>query len=157
MANAFNGVSRQAFLNLCVNSFDELTVWACFCYGQHSKLWHQLGQLVSAASVQQGDPLGPLLFLLVLHLLVLKIAADPECQDLLLNVWYLDDGCVAGSRKSLLRVLEILHSEGALLGLQLNLRKCETFSKADLSDFSIMKVCSCLLNLELLGTPIGDF
>ena len=39
------------------------------CYSQH-QMWHPMGQLMSTSGIQQGDgdPLGPLLFaLLVLH------------------------------------------------------------------------------------------
>ena len=50
----------------------------------------------SASVVQQGDPLGPLLFALVLHSVLKQLAADPQCQQLLFNAWYLDDGALAG-------------------------------------------------------------
>ncbi|GJZ74590.1 putative ribonuclease H-like domain-containing protein [Tanacetum coccineum] len=44
-----------------------------------------------ATGVQQGDPLGPLLFALVLHPLVHKIR---DSFKLLIHAWYLDDGTV---------------------------------------------------------------
>ena len=44
--------------------------------------------------VQQGDPLGPLLFSLVLNILVSEIVLEPGCANLLYHAWYLDDGVV---------------------------------------------------------------
>ena len=60
--------------------------------------------------MQQGDPLGPLLFSLVLHPLALKI--QKEFPNLLLNVWYLDDGCIVGVHA----VFQLVQAEGRLVG-----------------------------------------
>ena len=54
-------------------------------------LWHSLGSLKSQAGVQQGDPLGPFMFSLVLHKIVTTIHTDEACAGLLNNVWYLDE------------------------------------------------------------------
>ena len=95
-SNAFNSVSRQSLLDECSELFPELLPWATWCYGSPSLLCYgDSVQLNSCVGVQQGDPLGPLLFCLVLHVLVRKIQAD--CPDLLLHKWYLDDGALAGS------------------------------------------------------------
>ena len=67
MRNAFNLVSRQALLDECAVHFPELFPWAFWCYGSHPLLWHPLGHLSSQSGVQQGDPLDPLFFALVLR------------------------------------------------------------------------------------------
>ena len=66
MQNAFNFVSRDAVLQQCFMHFPEIYPWTSWCYSQYPKLWHPLGSISSASGVQQGDPLGPLLFALVL-------------------------------------------------------------------------------------------
>ncbi|KAL5482161.1 hypothetical protein EMCRGX_G022455 [Ephydatia muelleri] len=53
-----------------------------------------MGNLTSECGVQQGDPLGPLLFSLVLNILVAEIASDAGCAHLLYRAWYMDDGVV---------------------------------------------------------------
>ena len=67
MKNAFNMVSQEAILSECSKHFPELRPWATWYYSQHPILWHPLGSLHSEQGVQQGDPLGPLLFSLVLN------------------------------------------------------------------------------------------
>ncbi|KAL5474501.1 hypothetical protein EMCRGX_G026456 [Ephydatia muelleri] len=77
------------------------------------------------SGVQQGDPLGPMLFALVLQKLISTIDADGECLQLLLQAWYLDDG-----------VLQFSVPQGNHL-----------FPPAVKSSLSP--------NLEILGVPIG--
>jgi hypothetical protein len=43
---------------------------------------------LSETGVQQGDPLGPLLFCLTLHPVIKSLKSE-------FNVWYLDDGVLA--------------------------------------------------------------
>ena len=66
-----------------------------------------MGILSSEVGVQQGDPLGPL-FSVALQKLILSIHIDKSCTDLRLNVWYLDDGVLAGHLASVSRALDII-------------------------------------------------
>ncbi|GJZ32004.1 putative reverse transcriptase domain-containing protein [Tanacetum coccineum] len=96
-SNAFNLVDRASLL--------------------HEHIW-------STTGVQQGDPLGPLLFALVLHPLVHKIRDNFK---LLLHAWYLDDGTVIGDSEDVAKVLDIVTVKGPRLGLELNIKKTERF------------------------------
>ena len=135
MTNAFNRVSRQAVLDNCVQHFSELLAWTSWCYSQHPLLWHQLGILTSQVGVQQGDPLGPFLFALVLQRIVNMIYTDEECADVSHNAWYLDDGSLAGKSASVLRALNIVSSQGPALGFNISFKKCELYGTGDLSSF----------------------
>ena len=156
MKNAFNLVSRQALLSECAKHFPELYPWAHWCYSQHPYLWHTMGNLTSECGVQQRDPLGPLLFSLVLNILVSEIVLEPGCANLLYHAWYLDDGVVAGSSTEVCRVLAILEERGHSLGLHVNINKCEVFCHSDLSHFPPSMKQSHQPNIEILGIPIGD-
>eukprot|EP00731_Ephydatia_muelleri_P012237 Em0006g1131a len=96
MTNAFNLVSRQAVLDECSAFSPKILPWVSWCNGSHPELWLPVGHLSSQSGVQQGDPLGPMLFALVLQKLISTIDADDECLQLLLQAWYLDDGVLAG-------------------------------------------------------------
>ena len=118
-------------------------------------LWHPLGRISSESGVQQGDPLGPLLFALVLQKLVSSLDADDECAEILLQAWYFDDGALAGTRPAVLRALHLIEDLGPALGLHVNLAKCELFSRE--GSFPPDVRCSLLPNLDILGAPIGDY
>ena len=79
----------------------------------------------SSCGVQQGDPLGPLLFAIAIHPLVLRIQS--ECPALLLNKWYLDDGTIVGKIEDVHHALHIVQEECASIGLQLNESKSVLF------------------------------
>ncbi|GJX05580.1 hypothetical protein Tco_0191496 [Tanacetum coccineum] len=59
----------------------------------------------SASLHEQGDPLGPILFAFVLHLLVHKI--KDSCK-LLLHAWYLDDETVIEDSEEVAKVFDII-------------------------------------------------
>ncbi|KAL5475102.1 hypothetical protein EMCRGX_G027157 [Ephydatia muelleri] len=157
MRNAFNLISRQALLSECSLFFPELLPWASWCYGSQPYLWHPLGHLTSESGVQQGDPLGPLFFSLVLHKVIAAIDADDDCLCLILQAWYLDDGVLAGPKHAVLRALSIIEDLGPSLGIFINLSKCELCSHSDISTLPHFMKASHVPHLDILGTPIGDY
>ena len=98
-----------------------------------------------------------MLFALVLHKLVSSIEADDGCINLHLNMWYLDDGVIAGERSAVARALYLIEELGPHLGLHINLSKCELFSRGGNSLFPVCIQSSTLPNLVILGAPIGDY
>nr|GEY26945.1 hypothetical protein [Tanacetum cinerariifolium] len=91
--NAFNLVDRTVMLQEVRLHCPAISHWVEFCYSSPARLYYGEHSLWSWQGVQQVDPLGPLLFSLVLHPLVCKIR---DSFDLCLHAWYLDDGTVAG-------------------------------------------------------------
>ena len=120
--NAFNLLSREAFVRASSTMFPGLERWTWWCYNQPPLLvYNHSRQFFSECGVQQGDPLGPLYFCCGLQALIDQIATlQPVYQK-----WYMDDGGIVGSPALLSQVWEILDVQGKPLGLKLNPAKCE--------------------------------
>ncbi|KAK1422142.1 hypothetical protein QVD17_25051 [Tagetes erecta] len=123
-SNAFNLVDRTALLREVRTRCPSISLWVDFLYGQPARLYVGDEHIWSTTGVQQGDPLGPLLFALVLHPLIHRIR---DCCKLLFHAWYLDDGTIIGDAKEVAKALDIIRSEGPCLGLNLNIMKTEVF------------------------------
>ncbi|GJS29937.1 putative reverse transcriptase domain-containing protein [Tanacetum coccineum] len=123
-SKAFNLVDRSESLQEVRVRCPSIFVWVDFLYGQATRLYIGDTHIWSATRVQQGDPLGPFLFALVLHLLVHKIR---DTCKLLLHAWYLDDGTVIRDSEEVTRVLDIIKVSGPGLGLELNIKKTKIF------------------------------
>ncbi|KAJ0900450.1 putative RNA-directed DNA polymerase [Helianthus annuus] len=123
-SNAFNLVDRSAMLKEVHRVCPSLSPWVNFLYGQPARLYVEDNCIWSTTGVQQGDPLGPLLFALALHPLITRV--QEQCR-LLFHAWYLDDGTIIGPVREVAKALEVISREGPSLGLQLNVQKTELF------------------------------
>ena len=110
-------------------------------------------RILSLSGVQQGDPLGPLLFSLVLTSLFDRI---PPTPNVLLSLWYLDDGTIIGSRPAVLELLHHIETLGPSFGLFLNKKKCELYWPAGDQSFSDFpsEIRRPSAGLDLLGSPV---
>ncbi|GKE83498.1 auxilin-like protein, partial [Tanacetum coccineum] len=128
--NAFNLVDMSVLLHETRARCPSIAPWVEFCYSQPARLYYDDIILWSCQGVQQGDPLGPLLFALALHPLVHTI--NQSCE-LTLQAWYLDDGTIVGDTLMVAKALDIIRSDGPGHGLFLNIDKTELIFPVNVS------------------------
>ncbi len=150
MKNAFNSVSRKAIFDAVLKDFPSLSRYVYWCYGKHTHLKYDHYYLVSQLGVQQGDPLGPILFCLALHSIVLR------ARDLfpdMIQGWYCDDGQVIASPQVIADVFSFLVEELKAICLETNFRKTELIA-LDKNIISIDQVTKEEESLSILNTPL---
>ena len=160
--NAFNLVNRSKFLEVVSEKFPKLARWVSFIYGSQPALVVGESILWSKTGTQQGDPLGPLLFAIAIHGLIMQIK-DVVLLDESLegNIWYLDDGSICGKTVVIGRIIEFLISKGPEFGFFLCKEKCEAWwptPNIDLWNLHLPEdfIFNVSSGTSLLGTVIGD-
>ncbi|KAC9715903.1 hypothetical protein E3N88_45346 [Mikania micrantha] len=123
-SDAFNMVDRATFLQEVHQRCPSIYRWVQFLYAQPARLYVGNECIGATTGVQQGDPLGPLLFALALHPLILRV--QDRCK-LPFHAWYLDDGTIIGNASAVAKALDIINERGPSLGLYLNIKKTEVF------------------------------
>ena len=129
--NAFHTIDRLAVLSSAATSFPTLARWVHWYYRQPSDLHFGKSVLRSSSGVQQGDPLGPLLFAAALQ----PLAAELQRGGLDLAFFYLDDGVVAGDVAAVAAALAHVQQRG--FGLSLNLNKCKVVCVGGLQQLTL--------------------
>lgn len=163
-SNAFHSVSRDAVSTAVRSHFPLLSRWATWCYKQPTGLQFATWGVDSSAGVQQGDPLGPLLFAAALQ----PLASDLRNLGLDIAVHYLDDGVLASDIAAVGRALRVVEARSAAIGLQLNLAKCELVAVGSTEVAALhchfpdalprdsAGACTVKRHFDLLGGSVGD-
>ncbi|XP_065315305.1 uncharacterized protein LOC135924185 [Gordionus sp. m RMFG-2023] len=151
--NAFNTIHRRAFLPSFLHHFPKYGNFLNSCYGFPSLLKFGEFSISSEEGIQQGDPLGPLLFTIGIHDLIKNLKSNFQLD---LNLWYLDDGSFGGSLSNVMSAIEYVEMEASKIGLSLNRKKCE-ISSLNNKDFIPPLDFTIIPHEELclLGSPIG--
>ena len=148
--NAFNCLDRGYMLDKVAEVIPEIHKFCCLSYSQPSTL--QFGDYIisSEVGVQQGDPLGALLFCIGLHPILNATSSE-------LTIGYMDDVTLGGLGADVAADVELFQSQGSKIGLVLNIDKCEVITRQSaslagtvLSRFSRIDFSnSCLLGAPL--------
>lgn len=154
-SNAFNSIDRATMFHEVRSRLPSITSWMECSYGSQPSLLLDNRPILSCCGVQQGDPLGPLGFALVLHSVIEKI--KESVPGLLINVWYLDDGTLCGTEQELAIALSIIELEGPPRGLFLNKSKSLIYTPANSSITHplLRDIPTSSDGFTLLGSPIG--
>ena len=116
--NAFNSIRRDTVLQAAQTHLPKIYSFIWDCCSSKKSLFHGDFRLDSATGVQQGEPLGPVLFALAIHGVTSEVKSD-------LNAWYLDDGCIGGDPQTVLSHAAIIRNVLSSVGLEINNSKCE--------------------------------
>ena len=151
--NAFNSVRRDKMLRAVQDLAPSIYPFVHSVYSSPSSLFWDDRTLVSSEGVQQGDPLGPLLFCLAIYRHSTLLSAE-FCVE------YLDDITLGGPTEEILHDLEVIESF-AEIGLILNNQKSEIICDDPVTRGSIIMTLPGARVVEpsratLLGSPIGN-
>ena len=116
--NAFNKIRQNLMLHSVLAKAPELLPLAYCCYCHPSLLFFGEFTIPSVEGVQQGDPLGPLLFCSSIH----KISTNLKLE---FNVFYLDNGVLGGPVEEVKSDVMKLEKAANEIGLFLNHDKSE--------------------------------
>ena len=152
-ANAFNCVTRKQIIESVGLFLPELRNYVVAAYATPSALLFGSQVIMSACGVQQGDPIGPLLFAISIRHITHSSTAP-------FVVWYLDDATLGGTAEEVCRELARARAAASAIGLELNTQKCEAVSdSASFADKvrALLPDCKTILpeHCELLGAPLS--
>ena len=118
MKNASNSISRDALLATVFAKNPLIYNYTEAAYAKPSFLFYRDKIILSDEGAQQGDPEGPPLFSDTINDTIRSLCSK-------LNLWYLDDGNLAGTVEDVLNDYTTLRSAFLAMRLEVNPRKCE--------------------------------
>ena len=167
--NAFQCVSRSKILDEVADKFPQLYPFALVCYGSDPRMWfgvqeaggYRLRVILSQEGVQQGDPMGPFFFAVVLHLVLREVMRQHPGLTMLPS--FLDDTEIPGPPQVVAAAFRTMVEQGKLLaGLDVNPDKCEVYPSSATADLSVFPESvrgargPPLKGFVALGSPVGD-
>ena len=152
--NTFNSIRRDIMLSHALEKAPSIFPLAFTSYCQPYLLLHGSHIIDSCEGVQQGDPLGPLLFCLTIHDLITSLQSE-------FSVFYLDDGNLGGSIEDTHSDLLHLEEQGRHIGLILNHHKSECICNDPHAQDEFLSEYSSIQftppeEATPLGSPIGE-
>ena len=120
-SNAFNSIKRDTMLSQVFVKIPEVFRVCFSAYSCTSFLKFGSRLLLSSEGVQQGDPIGPLLFCLTLQPILNTLSSE-------LRLAYLDDITLGGNISQVTSDIASIRTNGSVIGLSLNDTKCEIIS-----------------------------
>ncbi|XP_029654224.1 uncharacterized protein LOC115227578 [Octopus sinensis] len=159
VSNAFNSIRRDHLLECCRELVPFAYPLVHLSYASPSILMFDDVPISSATGVQQGDPLGPVLFALGVNSIAHSVRSP-------VNIWYLDDATICGPPDAVFDDLRSILPSLSDIGLSINANKSEIVNIAlNPSDFTAsISTCRGILsdvritdksNLTILGAPMG--
>lgn len=137
--NAFNTAYRAPFLESVYTNFHSLYNLVATFYGKPTWLFaasnDEVMALLSSNGVQQGDPLGPLLFSLAMHPVLLKAKASLDNEGIIKA--YLDDMTIVANIDKATAAIQIVKDEGSARGYFLNPQKCKILIAANVDSTTL--------------------
>jgi hypothetical protein len=150
-SNAFNSLHRRAILDAIATRVPHLYRYCYTAYAAPSSLLFGDFEISSEEGIQQGDPLGPLLFCLCLQPILESIIAP-------LRIGYMDDLTFGGPAPMIAQAVEDIQRLGEPLGLKLNPSKCEIIEGSLAASQSAFHgfIRQEISEATLLGAPIAS-
>jgi len=157
-ANAYNSVSRAYIASQLNDHFPDILPWFMRCYRDPAavRFRNQDGDPVDVESVegvQQGDPLGSLLFCVALHPVLQRVAQAFHTATV---VAYQDDIHVVCPPDLVIQIYDCVRSGLEAIGLRLRLDKCEVYSPSGDQECHIPGAKFSTEGLTVVGIPVGS-
>ncbi|KAL0219785.1 hypothetical protein P9112_005438 [Eukaryota sp. TZLM1-RC] len=126
-SNGFNSLSRRSIHGALLQYMPELMPYFQSTYSTYSNLHFGNSILSSSSGVKQGDPLGPLLFCLAIHPILMQIQ---EMFPSLKMTAYMDDVVLIGDLSIVKHKTVCFKELFTKICLRLNLLKCVLLSNS---------------------------
>ena len=148
--NAFNCLHRDTMLDAVYSTIPDIYAFCYLSYSDESILKFADRHICSQEGIQQGDPLGPLLFCLTIHPILSSLSSN-------FIVGYMDDVTIGGPASTVADDVNIIINSGISKGLHLNIAKCELISNSEPTSITPIDqfLNVSIDNATLLGAPLS--